>query len=235
MQTRLINARAQRWRLAAALAFAVHCLTVSVAAGEEDHLVGYRIRDRNSVPATNPVTIDTQFGTQTCILKKAQLFLVESEKNGGDDPRGGPAGHFVCYKAKCTAPVPPSTNVETQFGVHALDAASTSIVCLPNTFLNCGNNTLDPGEVCDGTADAACPGNCRPDCTCAVCPVPLNPFACFAYVVSPSCQACCEADANCAYFCDYARNVEPACSDQASNTFCAGMVNQVGCADECCQ
>ncbi|MFH0776355.1 MAG: hypothetical protein V1936_01955 [Patescibacteria group bacterium] len=30
----------------------------------------------------------------------------------------------------------------------------------------CGNNILDPGEQCDGTADTACPGSCRADCTC---------------------------------------------------------------------
>jgi hypothetical protein len=30
----------------------------------------------------------------------------------------------------------------------------------------CGNGTLDSGEECDGTAAAACPGECRADCTC---------------------------------------------------------------------
>jgi pimeloyl-ACP methyl ester carboxylesterase len=33
----------------------------------------------------------------------------------------------------------------------------------------CGNNVLDAGEECDGTASTACPGHCRPDCQCAVC------------------------------------------------------------------
>lgn len=31
----------------------------------------------------------------------------------------------------------------------------------------CGNNSLDSGEVCDGTADVACPGLCLANCTCA--------------------------------------------------------------------
>jgi len=31
----------------------------------------------------------------------------------------------------------------------------------------CGNNMLDFGEQCDGTADAACPGGCQVDCRCA--------------------------------------------------------------------
>jgi hypothetical protein len=34
----------------------------------------------------------------------------------------------------------------------------------------CGDDVLDPGEACDGTADAACPGACQADCACpAVC------------------------------------------------------------------
>jgi hypothetical protein len=33
----------------------------------------------------------------------------------------------------------------------------------------CGNGVLDAGESCDPPADAACPGACQPDCTCATC------------------------------------------------------------------
>lgn len=32
---------------------------------------------------------------------------------------------------------------------------------------DCGDGDLDPGEECDGQADAACPGKCQPDCSCA--------------------------------------------------------------------
>ena len=36
----------------------------------------------------------------------------------------------------------------------------------------CGDNIINRlAEVCDGTADAACPGQCLPDCTCP--PVPI--------------------------------------------------------------
>lgn len=35
----------------------------------------------------------------------------------------------------------------------------------------CGNGVLEAGEACDGTDDAACPGQCQADCTCAVPPV----------------------------------------------------------------
>ncbi len=30
----------------------------------------------------------------------------------------------------------------------------------------CGNNAVDAPEECDGSSDSACPGACRPDCTC---------------------------------------------------------------------
>jgi hypothetical protein len=33
----------------------------------------------------------------------------------------------------------------------------------------CGNGLLDPGETCDGASNAACPGQCKPDCQCPVC------------------------------------------------------------------
>jgi pimeloyl-ACP methyl ester carboxylesterase len=31
---------------------------------------------------------------------------------------------------------------------------------------NCGNNLVDPGEQCDGTADSGCPGACNAKCAC---------------------------------------------------------------------
>jgi hypothetical protein len=40
----------------------------------------------------------------------------------------------------------------------------------------CGDTVLDPGEDCDGSADAACPGGCQADCTCSLPP----PFRCLA-------------------------------------------------------
>ncbi len=34
---------------------------------------------------------------------------------------------------------------------------------------SCGNNVIDPGETCDGTAGGACPGECQIDCQCPGC------------------------------------------------------------------
>ena len=45
-----------------------------------------------------------------------------------------------------------------------------------STPSNCGNNTVNPGEDCDGSDDAMCPTLCQPDCTCgAPCTLP-NPI-----------------------------------------------------------
>src|SRR5262249_18140411 len=67
----------------------------------------------------------------TCELKKTKFFFVRGEKNGGDDPRGGPAGKFVCYKAKCTGPLPGTVAETDQFGAHSLETKKVKIICAP--------------------------------------------------------------------------------------------------------
>lgn len=48
---------------------------------------------------------------------------------------------------------------------------------------NCGNNVVEGSEVCDGTDDAACPGNCTPMCACAgPCVLPSQVPASVAFV-----------------------------------------------------
>jgi hypothetical protein len=150
------------------LCLGIHFLIASVAVAEEDHLKGYKIKDANSVAAApNPVTLTNQFGAEDCELGKPQFFLVQSEKNGGDDPRGGPAGDFVCYKAKCTGAVPPLTEADSQFGLHSLETKKAKLVCLPvDPPAECGNDVQEGSEACDGTDASACPGNCETGCTC---------------------------------------------------------------------
>jgi hypothetical protein len=64
-------------------------------------------------------------------LKKPKFLLMQGEKNGGDDPRGGQPGNFLCYKAKCTSAsqIIPG---EDQFAAdHSLELKKTQLVCAP--------------------------------------------------------------------------------------------------------
>jgi hypothetical protein len=97
----------------------------------------------------------------------------------------------------------------------------------------CGNDTVDPGETCDRTADAACPNNCLPDCTCAAaCPTSGGDVtACQAFGTRPQCASCCSEDEEC-LICVGAYDV--GCSVSSSNDACALIINFFGCASQCC-
>jgi hypothetical protein len=72
----------------------------------------------------------------------------------------------------------------------------------------CGNGHVDPGEQCDGPDASACPGSCRPDCTCP------QPFCTSSDQRGPT--ACCNpAKGLC---CDFAKGPP----DQANDRACAG-------------
>jgi hypothetical protein len=103
----------------------------------------------------------------------------------------------------------------------------------PGSCSVCGNDAIDPGEMCDGTADAACPGNCQTDCTCATaCPASQgNATACQAYETRPECASCCSADEEC-LVCTEASTL--GCSQPADNDACGLAINTVGCATACC-
>jgi hypothetical protein len=57
----------------------------------------------------------------------------------------------------------------------------------------CGDGVVDTPEECDGTADAACPGRCQPDCTCAA----PSDSGCGA-AVAPECDGACPEGEACA-------------------------------------
>lgn len=215
---------------------------VDPASAEEDHLEGYKIKDLNRiVPPANPYVVSNQFGIESCELKRPLFFMVQSEKNGGDDPRGGATGELVCYKAKCTGSVPPLVNAESQFGVHQLESKKAKLVCLPVDAGVCGDGDIDPGEMCDGN-DGACPGNCQSDCTCAPSTCPSGggePNACLAYIPlsSTSCYDCCNAaGAACQSPCSEV--VDPhnlICVGTAAQfDACSSAINAAGCGPVCC-
>lgn len=132
MRTGMKHTLPYRWRLAVAVAVGGQLLFAGASIAEEDHLKGYKIKDLNQVPPpANPYTVTNEFGSESCELKKPQFFLVQSEKNLGDDGRGGEPGNFVCYKAKCTGTVPPPTAQDSQFGLHNLETKKAKLVCLP--------------------------------------------------------------------------------------------------------
>jgi len=76
----------------------------------------------------------------------------------------------------------------TQFQVDCLDALTVPwngpypLEC--NSAAGCGNGRREGAEACDGGDDAACPGQCQPDCTCAAGPTPVP-----TPVVLPPCPA----------------------------------------------
>ena len=173
MRRAIMREPRQRWLMTGALIMGILCLSVGTGLAEEDHLTGYKIKDLNKVaPPANPYALTNEFGTETCDLKKPQFFLKQGEKNGGDDARGGPAGDFVCYKAKCSnVSVPPvATDVESQFGVHALESRSVKLVCLP---VNPAGNPCPAG----GGDDTACNAVFATS-ECASCYSALSDFTC---------------------------------------------------------
>lgn len=55
----------------------------------------------------------------------------------------------------------------------------------------CGNDKVNPGEECDGSDDAACPGRCKPDCTCGImAPESALPPTCGDGVLNPPGEEC---------------------------------------------
>lgn len=111
-------------------------------------------------------------------------------------PIQSPEEHLVCYQAKPAkkfiaqtgcAPTTPGDkgtlivpaqskhvsvlgfHLNNQFGPGQHNSVKEVELCIPSEkqLPVCGDNEINyPGEECDGTADAACPGNCDLACVC---------------------------------------------------------------------
>jgi hypothetical protein len=226
-----------RWPLTVAMAVSMQLLVAAMgAAAERDHLTGYTITDLNrATPPANPYTMTDQFTGETCTLSRPLYFLEQSAKNDGDDARGGPAGRYVCYKARCPGPRPSDHDFDTQFGDHLIHFRVAKIVCLPADQHICGDLELDPGEACDGAA-GACPGSqvCTRLCTC-VDPCPSSggdATACTGVTSSLGCIGCCGTNSACQTACGAA--IDQSCTDGTANDQCGAAMNAAGCA-QCCQ
>lgn len=78
----------------------------------------------------------------------------------------------------------------------------------------CGNSAVEPGETCDGIADADCPGECQPDC---ICPAPIcgnnvreGPETCDG-TDATACPSKCLSDCTCAGPCSATPGDAAAC------------------------
>jgi hypothetical protein len=191
---------------------------------EEDQLVGIVVKDLDAVVPPGTFTVQTVEGAQTCELKKAKFRLLQAEKNGGDDPNGGPAGEFVCYKAKCTGPFFAGVTVEDQFGAHDLEAKKTKLVCAPVDKPICGDGGIDPGEQCDGADLGSCDSFCSSACTCAPgCQAITGGFCWFLGQSNQSCDAVCASVAR-----TYASATESYAGSGGSDANCEAVLAALG-------
>jgi hypothetical protein len=77
-------------------------------------------------------------------------------------------------------------------------------VATPTPPALCGNNAIDPGEECDGTAGGPCPGSCTILCQCPVCGDNMinQPNEECDGVASTCTNGACQADCSCPGVCD---------------------------------
>ncbi|MFQ5413378.1 MAG: IPTL-CTERM sorting domain-containing protein [Phycisphaerae bacterium] len=75
-------------------------------------------------------------------------------------------GNTACCDCVCSFDTFCCNNTwDTICAGEACSACAAVCDCCPPPAV-CGNNITEPGEQCDGTDDAACPGLCLPNCTC---------------------------------------------------------------------
>jgi hypothetical protein len=127
---------------ATAFLCAILVSSLGVVRAEQDHLIGYRVKDLNGIAPSGSYTLSSQLGTQVCEPIAVRYLLERSEKNGGDDPRGGPAGRFVCYVAKCSGTLPDEVQASGQFAAHTLGPKSTQLLCVPVQPAGCPGVTV---------------------------------------------------------------------------------------------
>jgi hypothetical protein len=177
-----------------ALASIVIFIGPPAAFAERDHLVGMVVNDLDDVRPGPGFTLETVEGTQTCELGTAKFRLLQAERDGADDPSGGPAGEFICYRARCGGLFSENVTSADQFGPHALHAKRTQLVCTPVDRSVCGDGDIDPGEACDGAALGSCTTWCLDSCTCAPdCTATTGGFCWFLGARGENCDDTCAA------------------------------------------
>src|SRR5262245_44650127 len=164
-------------RFRTGLAFAVFALGVGAAPWSteavNDHLNCYKIKT-TTPSASYTADLADLVAQPGCVIKvPAKLLCVETSKmNVIPTPPGsvvgGPAGRFLCYKAKCPNTAGPIT-VDDQFRSHTVTPSATKMVCAPapttTTLPSCG---LVGEPCCAGVNCAAGQGACIGG-TCELC------------------------------------------------------------------
>lgn len=110
-----------------------------------DHLKCYAIKDSLRESGANPVRTYTAdlnglAAEPGCVIKMpAKYACVETTKTNvqppsplGLPPRAA-AGHFLCYKLKCTKAALPAVTLGDQFGIRAVTPRSAKFLCAPAT------------------------------------------------------------------------------------------------------
>ena len=140
------------------------------ACGGPDDLTVAQIGFASTCPAVDPPgsapacggTVSTLSDIVTCV-DCVTAFEADCASAAGAPAAGA-------YPSECNGgsdPTPTATPTPTP-GAPTPTATATAS--------SCGNGTVNPGEDCDGSDDAACPGLCQSDCTCgAPCVLP-NPI-----------------------------------------------------------
>ncbi len=177
-----------------------------------DHFHCYKIKATKHTAAfvRQSVTVEDQFGAMTVDVVKPTRLCLPVDKNGEAPGAGSHDARLLCYQVKQTnqPKFVPITSLFTrnQFGFEVLKAAKPAELCVPATQPpeNCGNNVIDAGEQCDGSAPSACPGLCRPSCQCAVCgdgQINAPNEECDG-ANAPTCPGTCQPNCGCPGVCD---------------------------------
>lgn len=128
--------------LVVALLFAgASVAAAQIVVPEEDHLECYTIKHLQPVePHLLLVELKNQFRKEHCQIKlPATRFCVETIKrlspvDDGNDPLGGPAGHFLCYDIDNCEEEPVASQKALaidQFGQWPIQVRRATQVCTP--------------------------------------------------------------------------------------------------------
>jgi hypothetical protein len=131
-------------RVAATALLSIAALVAAGRAGaqEADYLACVKVTDVRGLPAgATPVGISEFYGDSVseCEVKKAKMVSlcfksVNSEANGGNDPRAGEAAAdgYGCYKVRCrVGKHDGSVNANDNFGAGFVNVKKLLTLCTP--------------------------------------------------------------------------------------------------------